>query len=63
MVSNLAISSVLIMLVLFGVSLLFETVALVLLRFRRKIAATIVGSVALIFFGLTSWIAAAIYPS
>jgi hypothetical protein len=63
MVSNLAISAVLIMLVLLGVSLSLGITAFLLLRFHRKIAAAIVGSLAVISFGLTAWIASAIWFS
>jgi hypothetical protein len=63
MVSNLAISAVLVMLVLLGVSLLLGIIAVLLLRFHRKIAAAIVGSVAVISFGLTAWVASAIWFS
>jgi hypothetical protein len=61
MVSNLAISAVIVMLIILGVGLVCAAIALLLLRFKRKIAAIIVGSVALISFGLTAWIAFAIW--
>lgn len=61
MASNLAISAVLVMLMILGISMLCAVIALLLLRFKRKIAAIIVGSVALIFFVLTAWIATAIW--
>ena len=63
MVSDLAISAVMVMLVLLGVSLLLGTIALVLLRFRQRIAAAIVGIAAVIGFAFFAWVAAAIYLS
>ena len=63
MVSNLAISAVLVMLFLLGVTLTLGIVSGILLRFHHKIAGAVIGCLALICFGLTAWVAAAIWLS